>query len=333
MDHPYNPREELALAEFRKDRVDLTDQEMKIGRGIRDVVIAELEGLSGRPGFPVLLASKSFCAGSFGRRTHCQPLNDIDLYIVMNAGGGVMSPDTSPVYLEGVSPTPLVDDASLREGRWISSRLVLQRFVSYLSDLAVVRELRAAVGTNDKGRSGYIRTGGLNIDVTPVLLATGFATSIDRYYMPDGPHSVLWRATNPREDQRRLTQLNVQQGGLALPAIRMLKWWNEHRNEGRLKGIHLEVMAEFAFSMYALDGIAQALHVGFVSLANQLDHHCPDPNRLGSDLDANLQPAERAASKRALEQAHGYAVSAGFRIAAGDVDGAIAEWRRIFPGL
>ena len=95
MNHPYSSEEEAALSAFRARDVDLTREDTGFGRALRDVVIQQCEGLSGRESFPPLLSGRSFGAGSFARRTLCRPLDDIDVYLVLDACGAPMSEHAS----------------------------------------------------------------------------------------------------------------------------------------------------------------------------------------------------------------------------------------------
>jgi len=335
MNHPYSSEEEAALSAFRARDVDLTREDTGFGRALRDVVIQQCEGLSGRESFPPLLSGRSFGAGSFARRTLCRPLDDIDVYLVLDACGAPMSDDRQTYRLEGSAAGPLASDPSLEVDGWISSHLVLGRLVSGLWAPPVVAEQRGTVGMSDKGKSAFLSfpRWQVKVDVTPVLWATNFVNSIDRYYMPQGRGSIWWKATNPKEDQRRLSEQNQLQGGLLLPTIRMLKWWNANRNGGRLKGIHLEVLAERGLSLHYLEGVAQALHMAFVAMQTQLERPCPDPTGLGPPLDCNLSQVDRTESTRAAQRAHLATIGAADRFRAGDVPGGLANWREVFPGL
>jgi len=104
--HPYALEEERVLRDFLGRCVDLRSD---AGRAIRDSVIEGLQRISGEHGFPLVLAGTSFGAGSFGRRTMAQPLDDIDIYLVLNAGGCrsfMKEPPTSSKVLPR-APSPM----------------------------------------------------------------------------------------------------------------------------------------------------------------------------------------------------------------------------------
>jgi hypothetical protein len=235
--------------------------------------------------------------------------------------------------LQGSAVGPLSQDTLLRRDGWCSADLVVARVAAWLPQLEMVQRYNAECGLNTKRHSAYIKfASGLNIDISPVLWAV-FSNSIDRYYMPVGNGSNFWKATNPKEDQRRVSEINQQKGGLLLPSIRMLKWWNTNMNAGRLKGIHLEVMAEQAVTGRAVSGIAEALHLQFASIASQLDPACSDPTGLGDALDKNLSWQDRQASKTAASNAHNAANLAGVYYSIGLSDLGRASWQQVFPAI
>ena len=328
---PFDARVETALASFRARSVDLGADVTAIGRSFRDQVIAQLQGFSGSARFPIVLTNESFGAGSFGRRTASQPLDDIDIYVVLDAGNASFLNEPSR-YLVGRSVGPLEQDWSLTAQGLISSELVLARVAAALPQLTLGGRRPEASGINAKGKSAYLRFGQLNIDVSPVLWARTQG-EIDRYYMPLGAGSPLWKPTNPKEDQRRVTEQNQRKHELVLPTVRLLKWWNENMNAKRLKGIHLEVMAQQAMEKFEFDYVSQAVHVCLVGLSNAVAGGCLDPTGLGPELDRTLQWKDRLDSYTSLVRAWGATDRAGHHSLAGNSALALAEWRRVFPPL
>ena len=328
----YHAMEEKRLNQFRGEFVDLGAEVTRQGRALRDTVVEQVEQLSGSYGFPLVLLGQSFGAGSFGRRTLCQPLDDIDIYVVLNSGQAVMHDDGTMYQLEGSTPGPFTSDMNLRDGHWISADRVLDRVTNRLRELPIVRQYDATAGMNSKRKSAFIRFDKLNVDITPVVWAR-FSNVIDRYYMPVGQGSHYWKPTNPKEDQRRLGVQNQAQGGLVLPTIRMIKWWNQEVNQRRLKGIHLEVMVEKALQGYNVNGIAHALQMAFSSVTTELQSICPDPTGLGESLDVNLARNDHSSSITLAWSAYSQTQLAANRFVTGDAISALAAWRSVFPLL
>ena len=318
---------EARFEAFRQHHVDLTPEATKYGRDLRDWVIGQLESMSGAAGFPELLIGYSFGAGSFGRKTKEQPLDDIDVYMVMSGGGLTMYQGETPLPVELVGSTPgvLATDSAFRQDRWVSSALILARVVSYLPRLGYPS------GVNTKAKSAYVKVGDVNVDICAVIWGRSTIGEVDRYYLPAGHGSYSWTSTNPKLDRSRLTDENQRHEGLLLPVVRIMKWWNDNCNAGRLKGIHLEVMTTNALQAVRIDGVAPTLHWLFARLQVLLDQQCADPTGLGAPLDSTLDTAERAASKAALGESQQIAATAAACAAEGNVDLALTYWRRLFP--
>lgn len=151
--------------------------------------------------------------------------------------------------------------------------------------------------------------------------------------MPEGRGGLFWKPTNPKEDQRRLSEQNQAQGGMLLPTVRMVKWWNQACNSHRLKGIHIEVMVERALAGQELEGIGHALHLAFLGIWNQLWSPCNDPTGLGPALDVNLSDSDRRLSGALSLGALLSTIEATNAFQAWDLPGGKVAWRKVFPQL
>jgi hypothetical protein len=280
---------------------------------------------------PLIYRGDSFLAGSLGRRTQEHPLDDIDLYLVVNGGNLIMHPDgnTVPVTLYGTPPNPLATDPRYVNGDWVSSWLVLQAFQAPVS--AIARSSGAASGLSAKRKTLYLTWSDINIDLGFVLWGQAPPRVNDRYYLPKGNTEAWWSSTNPKLDQQRLTERNKAGGGQLLPLIRMMKWWSLHRNQDRLKGIHLEVMVENAFVDVIPAPLFPALCHVFQVLKTMLMESCADPTGLGAPLDSSLSGANRTASQQQLEAASNWLLMAAYEIQRGNDPQAVNYVRQVFP--
>lgn len=286
---------ESRVAETRRATIDLTQAEMAKGRRIARAVVSAVEALSDNGHVPRLLAGEPFTAGSFGRRTQAQPLDDIDIFFPLDAAAlQSQSPTGVPTPERLVSRSAdhaLGCRAELWNATWLDSGKTLDAAVAGLSKIALAA---TDIGKNPRGRCAHLTLEGINVDLVFVLWSdvTG---AMDRYHLPSGA-GWAWRTANPKDDQRRLTEANRDQhSGLLLPTVRALKAWNDHVCSGRLKSIHLEVLAvEAIFSQVQISSVVSALTYAFHQLGTALQRRCPDPTGLGPDLDANLHPDDRA---------------------------------------
>lgn len=310
--HPVPKGLDDLVARVREAKIDLSPQEMEKGRRLRrDVVEAVTDTASGTSGFPSLLADEDFLGGSFGRRTQAQPFDDIDLFFPIDAAALRMeSPSNSPTdekLMTRSGENALGCRAELHEGLWLHSGQVLD----LIAGLACANIPLGVEGCekNTSGRCIHMTYDGINVDLVFVLMS--MVGTIERYHLPSG-ESWCWKATNPKEDQRQLSKANQDQhGGLLLPTIRALKAWNDTWLGGRLKSVHLEVLASHhIFPKVSIDDVVSGLTFAFKQLPALLDQSCPDPTGLGDPLDVNLHPDDRAWVQGEARKAYDMAVKA-----------------------
>jgi hypothetical protein len=330
----FHPRVDSIEGEFQRfseEIVDLGQPTTQAGRTIAAVIIEAFERVSNLDNdCPTVMRGGSFIAGSLGRRTQAQPLDDIDLYLVMDAPNMRMLQNGVELPLQShyqASSTPLVSDPTLMLNGLTNADAVLNRIAKYLA--AMYPGLESGVGTRRK--TCFVKLSGVNVDVAPVTWYSPLAAGIDRYWMPAGGGSTFLKATNPRQDQLTLSAANQAHDGDLLKIIRAMKWWNARHNGGRLKGIHLETLIVRSLVGQHLDGWAKTLHYLFSSLTKAVQTECPDPTGLGLPLDSTLSPQDRTASVMALRVAHTFAYEASQSAVAGNNPLALANWRMLFP--
>jgi hypothetical protein len=329
--HPRVDIVEGAFQRFSAELVDLRQPATQAGHRIAETIIEAFEYVSNQlNNCPSVLRDSSFVAGSLGRRTQEQPLDDIDLYLVMDAPGMSVIVNGVELPLEAhyqATSTLLVSDPTLLLNGWTNADAVLDRIAGWLA--ALYPTLETGVGTRRK--TCFVKLSGVNVDVTPVVWFSPLTPGMDQYRMPEGGGSPSWKATNPRQDQQYLSAANQAHDGDLLKIIRAMKWWNARHNGGRLKGIHLETMVVRALDGQQLEGWANTLHFLFSSLTNAVQTACPDPTDLGLPLDSSLSPTDRTASVVALRVAHTFAYQASQLAMAGNNPMALANWRMLFP--
>ncbi len=294
-DFPVAAGLEQGFADIRRRYIDLTDQEMNKGRRIRDAVIEAVCLLDSRvPGFPHLIKGEAFLAGSFGRRTQAQPLDDVDVFFPIEGSElRMLAPGLQPTpeqldAAQSLAPTLGSQEILFTSDRWLDSRSVLSSFAQGL--LHMVLDVEDA---GIKSRCGFVVIDGVNVDIVPVLVSD--SPSGRRFHLPGGSDTPHWRATNPKKDQLRLTTENTARHfGKLLPTVRAMKAWNDHACDGRLKSVHLEMLlTEGVFSDVRIDSVTSGVFFALAHLPEHLSHRCADPTGLGDELDVNLNEEDR----------------------------------------
>lgn len=272
-----------------RQALELTDAEKQEAARQQNVV---RENLRGRLGGVI----RDILSGSFSRRTAIRPLDDIDLFIVLD-----------PLVHSDVYPNSVVKpSACLRK---------------------VQRALAAAYPSSSaprlQGRSVHIDFSGTGIgyDVVPAFAAGG-----EVYIIPDRGRDE-WIRTNPEAHKRALIAANERAAGKLNPMVKMAKLWKRENGEP-LRSFHLEVMSYNAFWM-APASYAEGMRALFGHLASAVLSGCADPAGVGPNIDAGMTQAERTAARAKLVEAERKAAEAlGLERA-----GRVAEAHRVWKGL
>jgi hypothetical protein len=239
---------------------------------------------------------RDILSGSYSRRTAIRPLNDIDLFMILDRA----------VHADVYPPAP--------------PEHCLQK---------VQRALAAAYPDKPpariQGRSVNIEFQGTGIgyDVVPAFTVSG-----NMYMIPDRDRKS-WINTDRHKEA--CTAANARAGGKLHPLIKLAKHWNQAH--GRvLRSFHIEVMAYRAFQAPPAtypEGIAAL----FEHLAQAVMVVCPEPAGIGPNIDAGMTSQERAVARQALSQPAASARNALELDRLGRVREAHGVWRALFGGV
>jgi hypothetical protein len=208
-----------AFTEFNRDSVNLDSDETPIARKSRDWLIKQLENLPNKiDDFPKLYDGMHVKFGSFARNTKIRPLDDIDLILTFSAQS---SPHTIITYGHNYILNVPEESKSLRklcnDDNTLNSIKLVNKIVSSLDE---IEHYKAA----DKHRRQEAATLKLNSYDWNFDIVPAFYTTSGYYLIPDGEGG--WKATDPRIDQNRTTEVNQKHDGNILQIIRTLKYWN-----------------------------------------------------------------------------------------------------------
>lgn len=218
-----------------------------------------------------LAVDDNFLSGSYSRGTAIRPLNDIDVFVVLNSDKNA---------------------ALLRANPADTLKLIQSTLSAIYPDKTTRRQARsvniAFTGTD------------IAYDVVPA-----FRVNSEVYRIPDADGG-RWISTNPRVHKERSTAANERAGKKLKPLTKAAKHWNA-RNGKPLRSFHLEVMAWEALSADPgtyLDGLARL----FSGLRDRVLSPCPEPAGLGPNLE--IGAPDRGAARQKLAEASELATQA-----------------------
>lgn len=203
--------------------------------------------------FPRILsdADDDFIGGSFGRYTKNRPLDDIDVYLPIDAHGlvytigGVVQPYVA--LTDGVLEEQplLMYRARWMDGPYVSSRKVIDGFADVLRNhYPTTTRVRRA------GEAVVVKLArGLGFDVVPCFSLVPNHPSMQKLYLiPNGEGG--WLRTNPRIDNDMSERLHRHNGKTLRKAAKLVKWFNTERLGGRLTSYFAELAVMRAFQWH-----------------------------------------------------------------------------------
>ncbi len=219
-----------------------------------------------------LKSKMDFLSGSYSRHTAIRPLHDIDIFVVLGDAGSTPS----------ASQRGPAADAALKQVR----QALHEEWPN--KSLPILQQHSVHIGFSDSG---------IEFDVVPALEVPGQGV----YLIPER-QTGQWLPTNPRLHQARSTEANEIAGKKLKPLLKAVKHWNRHHASSPLGSFHLEVMSYSAFPSPPEDYLV-GLEKLFSHLSQQVRSACPDPARLGPNVDGRMGSGQRETSHQILASA------------------------------
>ena len=318
-----------AFTAFRRDRVDLDPAQVKLARASRDDLQRQITLLPGtNASFPAL-SGRYGAAGSFARRTTIQPLDALEVLVILRGGGMTAhaAPDSLGTYHldpgSTLSPLSRLTDASGQ----ISSKRVLDAFTRALPQVA-------SYETAESKRDGAavrlkLTTAPWHFDLVPAVDVIAGPGGVGFFLMANGQGA--YRRADPQKEADASTLANQRHHLLLLPLIRLIKYWNQGPDCPTLAAYYLETIAQKSFAVQApLTSLPEGLKTFFQQAPSALWVSCPDPKGFGPPLDEEIDWQTKQQVVSAMQHAALAAQRAVLADQQGHTSVALQEWRHLF---
>ena len=238
---------------------------------------------------------KTFLTGSYDRHTKIRPLQDVDIFAIIKAGG-------AQAHFRDEEPGNIVNALSDElDGKF--------KHVEP-SGMAVRISL-----SDDDGQASF-------------ELVPAFTHSSTGYEAPD-PQRGRWIRTDPNVHAQLTSTKNEACDGRWVPFVKMLKGWNRQAGKPIPQSFLVEVMAlelvHPPFGRYQ-----DEMTAFFGNVVDRAGGPWPDPASLGPDVDELLTPFERDTVRREATRAVAIAEDAIFLEDDGQERKAVNKWRELF---
>lgn len=238
---------------------------------------------------------RTFLTGSYDRHTKIRPLEDVDIFAVVD-------PDGAQAGLRDEPPAAII------------AALVADldgRFRSVDSDGMAVQVSMS----DDDGQARF--------EIVPA-----FSHPVAGFEAPD-PDRGSWIRTDPDAHAVLTAGKNSACGQKWVPFVKMAKGWNAENGRPVGQSFLIEVMAlELVRSPFGR--YQDELTMFFANVARRIDGPWADPADVGPDVDELLTPADRDRIRNAANQAQEIAEEAVFLEDEGEDRKAVVRWRDLF---
>jgi len=267
-----------AFKVFNRDYVNIESAQTNTALSSRDALVNNLHRLSSNGNIPISYSDMDTFHGSFARKTKIRELDDIDMMICYKALGCTYNENGEIFDINVPYNTQVLIDLTFEDNNnLLNSRRVVSNIVQNLSGIEMYKI--AESWRNGEAARLQLKSYPWNFDIVPC-----FYTTDDFYLIPDG--NGHWKRTDPRIDQKRVTDANQIQNGKLLQLIRTMKYW-KHRIWGNILESYAfeQMIISYAenFEMYSLQqNITNCLNY----LSKAILYSIPDPKGIQGDLNS-----------------------------------------------
>lgn len=211
-----------AFNEFNRDTVNLLKERTDRAKASRNWLFTQLNGLESKEDldFPFKYEINHINYGSFERKTKIRELDDVDLMFCFTADGASYTKYSTNLYQIN-TPNAGQRLKKLSDNSILNSRRVVNKVKSSLSKISQYNS--AELHSRGEAVTLNLTSYEWVFDIVPC-----FYTDTGLFLIPNGDGN--WKPTDPRIDQKNVTDENQSKEGRLLQLIRTLKYWNRRNS-------------------------------------------------------------------------------------------------------
>jgi len=259
-----------AFNEFLQNTVNIKKTDSDKAKSSRDFLVEQINYISSNGKFLKLALEYNCYFGSFSRKTKICELDDVDIIIGLNGGELEIVTyyqwDDITLKLKKDCTDSMLIDSSDKVFEYsgytyyLNSNKVKNKLVSQLSNISQYE--KADIHARGEAVTLKLKSYPWNFDIVPGFY-TGDEVEKPFYLIPNGKGK--WKKTNPKIEQKRITELNKKFNGTVLQTVRLVKYWNKRGKMPKITSYVLETMV--------LDYFDQAQHYLIKFDGSTIDYH------------------------------------------------------------
>jgi hypothetical protein len=278
-----------------KSRLELNDKEQKNVSSRHNEIRDHL-----RSRFAV---ADDFLTGSYKRYTKTKPLKDVDIFCVLG---------NEEKHYRGKEPSRVLEAFRKALADKYGEKAVAVQRRSVTVDFGVV------VDAEDNTDYRVV-----SMDVVPAF------SSGNHYEIPDRDDGT-WINTDPTVHEEKAISAHEAYKGEWKGIVRMLKYWNNHREKPIKPSFLLEVMALECLDPPFNGRFDYEFQAAFATLAGRIMDTWEDPAQLGPPVSDMMTADRKKAARDALKEASRAATVAIDLVRQGKNGDALRAWRSLF---
>jgi acyl carrier protein phosphodiesterase len=158
----------------------------------------------------------------------------------------------------------------------------------------------------------------------------------DYYFIPKGGDSDEWIKTNPKLDQALCKMLHDRHDKKLKPVIRLIKYWNQAKNAGRIRSYHLDVLIWKVFLSHPskINTYPEGVKYFFDNVEQHLSVSCPDIWELSENVDSSMSAEDRQESVKKIQEIRSILATVNQSPLGGvlppPISNKLAKWKKVF---
>ena len=235
----------IAFEEFFENIINIPKATSETAKKSMNYLFEQIHLLSKNGFFIKLISQYDVSFGSFARKTKINPLDDIDIIIGLDGNKTIYSEyswNNITMKCGDDCNNKLLKDICEKKINYYNTEYVINSTKIKNALISALREIyqynKAELHARGEAVTLKLNSYSWTFDIVHAFFCS--QDNKDYYLIPNG--NGAWKKTNPKIEQKRLSDLNVKFNGVVIKLIRLVKYWNRRGKMPNITSYVLETM-------------------------------------------------------------------------------------------